>query len=32
LRERGLLQAKNFSWKNHAAYLLEMASTLTKTA
>jgi glycosyltransferase involved in cell wall biosynthesis len=33
LRERGLLQAKSFSWQNHAAHLLEMASVLTnKTA
>ena len=32
LRERGLLQAKRFSWKNHAARLLEMASTLTRQA
>src|SRR6266850_4906937 len=32
LRERGLVQAKTFSWKNHAGHLLEMASTLTKAA
>jgi len=32
LRERGLLQAENFSWTNHAGRLLEMAGTLTKAA
>ena len=32
LRERGLLQAENFSWTNHAGRLLEMAGTLTEAA
>jgi glycosyltransferase involved in cell wall biosynthesis len=32
LRERGLLQANSFSWKDHAGHLLEMASALIKTA
>src|SRR6267378_2439483 len=30
LTEKGLLQAENFSWTNHAGRLLEMAGTLTK--
>jgi glycosyltransferase involved in cell wall biosynthesis len=32
LRERGLVQAKTFSWKNHAGHVLEMAGALTEAA